>query len=335
MNAALFAIIRLLGLSGLGYAIFKSPVMSGKPKRIFRFIVIDTLIPIYFAFNFSRGWRALISYGWWVVALIMIGGGLFVYINTCIGSLIGCRVIQAHPDDPLMQADTVEERKKAYAVLWGTQNATFLPLPLMEGFAPPILLTAMYLWAIGFNIYFWAVIPAKIHAIQEVNTTGAPRSKFHISGPIIGLCVGFVISIFGLDSYYPVPFAACMSAYSKYILWLTLVLLGAVFAGIPYRIKLFPEFGYFLLRFVALPALVGIVLLCLPLGIGEIEAALKLSIVIQFAAPTSTNLMVVFYQYAKKKEVLHYAASATLLSYAIFFASIPVFYIVFHSLYGV
>ncbi len=74
MHPALFAICRLIGLAALGFVIFKIPAMAHKPKRVFRFIVIDMLIPIYFASNFPRGWRALLGYGWHVVVIIIAGG---------------------------------------------------------------------------------------------------------------------------------------------------------------------------------------------------------------------------------------------------------------------
>lgn len=346
MHPALFAICRLIGLAALGFVIFKIPAMAHKPKRVFRFIVIDMLIPIYFASNFPRGWRALLGYGWHVVVIIIAGGALFVAINTFVGTRVGRRVIRDEvnagesreaalkvSDGAVATQASVRERQRAYAILWGTHNATFLPLPLMESWAPPLILTAMYLWAIGFNIYFWAILPTKVCAIED-RDDGKKRYGIRISGPIIGLFTGLIISIFGLDSYYPSALADFLARYTRYILWLTLVLLGGVFAGIPYRIKFFSEFKYYALRYVAIPACVGIALALIPLGIGDIEAALKLTIVIQFAAPTSTNLMVVFYQHANKKEILHYAASATVLSYVIFFSAIPVFYLVFQAWFG-
>ncbi len=313
------AFAKIIGLTLLGYLIFSLPNAQGKPRTLFKNLIMNFLIPIYYIYYIPVNWANSVESSMWGVVIAVVGSILFLVGNTLLGKMLAKKL------------SLREDWKWTFPFLVGIHNSGYIPMPLMISLgAPPVIMTWLFVWITAFNIYFWSYI---LNRFQEEDA----KFTFKINGPLVGLLLGFLIAALNLQTLYPQWIHRGLSFLGDRGMEGVLVLLGAVLAGIDRkRIRFYREFGWMIgLRYLLYPLLIGSVLLLVVLRMDNTTAySLKLGILIQAFAPPATNLMIVTAITHQKEETLDYTASGIIYAYGASFLIMPALLLLFALLFS-
>jgi hypothetical protein len=305
---------RLIFLTLAGFLIFR-PAWS--QKRLYPaalFLTLNVLFPLYFVRRMPQGWDTAVSAGWgWMVGFFLLGVGTLAFY-----AWLARRLVRRLP----------VEQPSQWILLFAVHNAGFIPLPIMEIFAPEAVTVYMFFYLLAFNLVFWTVIA---NVVQREG--GAKGKLITINPPLLGIVVGLLLAITDLYEYIPELLQVPIEWAAAIALDAALVILGGALAGIPradLRVK--KEFVHFsLIRLVALPAVV-FALVSLPLWSRiplfaespELLWGMRLVLVLQAAVPPATNSMIATRAFGTERQV-HYTASGMITSYLFSAVTIPLF----------
>lgn len=316
----LLAVGRLVGLTVLGFFLFKIPVLRRYLLPALLFLAINVLFPLYSIHNFPKGWDDAVAAGWpW-----MLGSFLACVAYIALQFALGRFVVRRLPVFP-------REHEKELVLLFAVQNAGYIPLPIIAALAPSAILVYMFFFVFAFNVVFWTV------AVGAIADRGGRRFVFKPNMPVVGLLVGLVIAAFDLERYIPAFIDVPIGWAAGIALDLILVLLGGILGSIPSRrFRLRKEFlAFVLIKMVAYPAVFLVLAALIPMpGLRpDIAAGIRLTLVLQAAVPPATNIMVATRAYGTSEEV-DYLGAAVIVSYASMAITLPVFLLLSTVLFG-
>ena len=315
MNPILISVLRLVGLTGAGFALFLWKPLRKRALKPLLVITIDILFPLYFVHHFPVGWQEAVEGGgpWYMLAFFLACSLMFL-AQFGIGKL-------------LLAGGLKPEQPRQFLLLMTIHNAGFIPLPILASFAPDAAMVYMFFYVLAFNVFFWGFAPAYVAAGSgtagaDEDTAAADRPRvprFRINPPLVGIALGLMLAL--TDSYRFVPdlVQTGLRIGGNLSLDLVLVLLGGLLADIP-RQKLHyrREFGWLIgIKMVVWPLAFLLVMPFVPLpGLSpEVASAVRLAMVLEAAVPPATNIAVISKAYGSDAQ-LHYAGAGVIYSYA-------------------
>ena len=220
------------------------------------------------------------------------------------------------------------EQPAQWTLLFAVHNAGFIPLPIMDIFAPEAVTVYMFFYLLAFNLTFWTVVA---NVVQREG--GAKAKPININPPLIGILTGLFLAATGLYDQLP-RFVRMPIGWAETVaLDAALVMLGGALAGIPKEdLRVRKEFLVFSgIRLVALPAAV-LAVLALPVwgripflaANPELLWGLRLVLVLEAAVPPATNSMIATRAFGTARQV-HYTASGMITSYLVAAITLPAF----------
>ncbi len=305
----LMVLLRLFGLTLLGYVLFRIPLLQRRVLNPFVFVVLNLLFPLYFVDSFPAGWDAAVSVGWGWMVVFFGASVLMLTLQTATAHLLVTRTRIFKSNHP-----------RELVVLFGIQNVGYIPLPVLAVLAPKSLMVYMFFFVLAFNFLFWTLAVSYI--------SGGSKLTFKLNVPLIGIIVGLVLAMFHLYQYVPDIIRVPIRVGGQASMYLILVALGGVLATIPPSdLRYRKEFGWLILvKMVVYPAvLLGVVALIPFTGMHkDLAFGLRLAIVLEAAVPPATNTMIVAKAYGSDAQV-HYAGSGIILTYLASLVTLPVF----------
>lgn len=279
---------KLTALTLAGYGIFQTKVLQQHILRPLIAITINVLFPCFFIYSFSLGWNSAIHAnlnnhvpGWTWMLIFFSACCFMVALQMLYGSLIIKKCPYAKTNNP-----------RELIALFAVHNAGFIPLPILKTIVPPDILVYMFFYVMAFNIIFWTVAVSFLDK-SHANKNMIPRFNM----PLAGILAGLIIAIMGWYQYIPHPIHICIKTASDISIYLILIILGGIIAGIPRKnMKYQPAFGCLILfKMILFPLLFLITLLYIPMsGLSkEMSAAIKLALVLEACVPPATNLILV------------------------------------------
>ncbi len=313
------ALVKLLGLTLLGYILFSIPGAQGKPKRVFTHIIMNGLIPLYYLYNIPLSWGQSTEASPLWSGGVFFGSMLFLMVNTIFGRWL---VKKLNIQDP---------NKWTFPFLVGIHNAGYIPIPLLLSLNPPAtIMTYMFIWNTAFNLYFWSYVISKFEKPK-----GFPLK---LNGPLIGLLGGFIIAFTGIYTKYPEILNTTLEVVAPRGFDGVLILLGAILAGVNReKLHFHKEFyGLIGIRYLLYPLIAGVLLAVIPLGSGwdpHFTYTFKMGILIQTFAPPATNLMIITGITGQKEETVNYTASGIVYTYLASFIIMPILLYLFGGIF--
>lgn len=298
---------RIFLLAAGGFLLFRHIPRAEKLLNYFVALTMRFFLPIYFIRNFITGWPAARETGLSLILLFFFGSLLFLLFQIGLSSIlarISCKE---------------EGNRKNFMLLYSFHNAGYMALPVMESFAPPELMIFMFFWIFGFSTFFWIFAPPIIMGKSDIRS-------IRLSGPLIGIIIGFILSVSGL--YAPLlPLAeGVLSLPALLGRDFVIISLGGVLARVPLEQFRFRRDFIFLLvlKLTCYPLLILLLLKMFPLpGIPVyLLFPVKLALVLQAAVPPSTNLMLAVKKYGTGEQIA-YIAAGEMVSYPFAIISIP------------
>lgn len=311
MGAILLAVGRLVGLTVGGYLLFKIPPLKKYVLPVLLFVTLNIIFPMYSVHNFPLGWDEAVAAGWpWMlgsfVACFVIMGLLFLLGRLCVSKFL------LFPRD----------REKELLLMFGVQNAGYIPLPILASLTGGGVLVYMFLYIFAFNLIFWTI------AVAAIAETEGKRFRFKLNMPLVGLLVGFLVAALDLETHFPAFVSLPLSWAGAVALDLILIVLGGILATIPAeRFRVRREFvGFVGIKMVLVPALILPILMLVPMpGLpGPLASGIKLALLLQFVVPPATNIMIATRAYGTPDEV-HYIGGGIITTYAAMVVTLPVF----------
>jgi malate permease and related proteins len=308
MDLTLLTPVGRIFLLALGGFIFFHFLPRG--DRALRLLVSLTMrffLPLYFIRNFITGWSDAKETGITFIFAFFFGSILFLLLQiglSFLTSRISCRD---------------QRNRKSFMLLFSFHNAGYMALPVMESFAPPELMIFMFFWIFGFSSFFWILAPPIIRGSFD-------RESFRISGPLVGIIIGFLLSVSGL--YEPlIPLAEGALTFPAQLgRDLVIVCLGGVLAMVPLDHFHFHRDFIFLLvlKLLIYPLAFLLVLKVFPLSMvpPHLMFPIHLALILQASVPPSTNLMIAVKKYGTTEQIA-YIAAGEMVSYPFSIISIP------------
>ena len=303
------AVLRLIVLAGVGYAVFRIRWIQERLLTAFVFLAMNLFFPIFHIQLLGANWETAVDSGWgWML-------GFFIGILVLMGiqALLGNRLISR---TNLLPTD----HPRPLIALFACQNAGFLPLPLIRALAPTEIQVYMFFLILAFNLVLWTFAVSLLSAHAEL--------KVVVNAPLLGLLVGLLLAATGLYQRLPELVQTGLEWIGDIALDVALVALGGILATIPLsRFRLRKDYFWFtLIRQVLYPLAWFLVIWALPLDAlrPEMQFGLRLAILIQVVAPPATNLMIIVKNYGSPEQVA-YTGGAMLYSYAAAVVTLPAF----------
>lgn len=315
MYASLAIIVgRLIFLTLGGFFLFRPRWSQQKLYPPALFLTINILFPLFFVQRLPSGWDIAISQGWGWMAGFALLGLLTLAFYGWLGRILARRL-------PV-------EQPAQWTLLFAVHNAGFIPLPILDIFAPAAVTIYMFFYLLAFNLTFWTVV-AKV-----VQREGGAKGRFiTVNPPLVGILTGLFLAATGLWDIIPRAVRLPINWAESVALDAALVILGGALAAIPKEdLSIRKEFVQFsLIRLLALPALV-LALMALPIwerialfaNNPELLWGIRLVLVLEAAVPPATNSMIATRAYGTERQV-HYTASGMITSYLFAAVTLPLF----------
>jgi hypothetical protein len=313
MYSILFAaLVRLAGFVIGGFLLFRFTPLNDKHLQPVLGLTMNVLLPIYFVRNFIVGWASAEGAGYPFMVGFFAGSIFFLFFQMGLGRLLS----------PLAVSEKAHRRD--FILLFAFQNAGYVALPIMESFAPPELMIFMFFWIFGFNILFWTLTISLLNSDKAAFT-------FKVSGPLVGILIGFSLSVFGLDKPLYDFADTVLTLPAKLSMDLILVALGGILALIPKgSFKFRKDYLFFVIvKLLLYPLLMLAILYPLhPTWIPEsLLVPMKLALILQAAVPPSTNLMIATKKYGTEQQVA-YIAGGEIVTYLASVLTMPIVLII-------
>lgn len=320
------AFLRLLGLTLLGYIIFKPRVIYRRVLPPFTFIMINVMFPLYSITRYGMNWEDAVSAGpFWLILFFVLGMATLAF------QYGGVRLLLKQNAFPRLR----EENRSEFILLFAVHNAGYIPLPILQVLAPPAVTVYMFSYILAFQLIFWSFV------ISIITSDSGERIKIRIKPnmPLAGLLTGLLLASTGLYGRIPEFLRNGGEFISAYAMDGILIVLGGILAGIPHdKLRAHREFVPFVIwRQIIWPggALVLMVLLRLavqggglfpgtPITLSDSWRWLQLVVVLEAAAPPGTNLGIVIKAYGSREQ-LNYAGSGLIASYAVAALFLPLY----------
>ena len=305
---------RLIFLTLAGFLLFRPSWSQKKLYPPTLFLTINILFPLFFVQRLPSGWDLAISQGWgWMVGFFLLGL-LTLAFYAWLGRFFARRL-------PV-------EQPAQWALLFSVHNAGFIPLPILDIFAPEAVTVYMFFYLLAFNLTFWTVVA------NVVQREGGSKGKLvTVNPPLIGILAGLFLAATGFWEMVPRIVRLPIGWAEAVALDAALVMLGGALAGIPREdLRIRREFVQFsLIRLLALPAAV-LAIVALPVWENievlarnpELLWGIRLVLVLEAAVPPATNSMIATRAYGTSRQV-HYTASGMIASYLFAAVSLPLF----------
>lgn len=305
---------RLIFLTLGGFALFR-PAWS--QKRLYPaalFLTLNVLFPLFFVRRMPAGWETAVTAGWgWMVGFFLLGIGTLAFY-AWLGRLFAKRL-------PV-------EQPAQWTLLFAVHNAGFIPLPIMDIFAPEAVTVYMFFYLLAFNLVFWTVVA---NVVQREG--GGTSRLITVNPPLVGILIGIFLAITDLYDRIPGLLQLPIEWAEAIALDAALVILGGALAAIPKEdLRIKKEFVHFsLIRLVAFPAVV-LAFVALPIWAHipmlarnpELLWGMRLVLVLQAAVPPATNSMIATRAFGTERQV-HYTASGMITAYLFSAVTIPFF----------
>lgn len=309
----LISALKLIGFTGVGFALFSVPLLKRRVLTPFLFLTMNVLLPVYFIQRLPAGWADAIAGGW----LWMLGFFAAFFVMTSVQAAIGYLLLRRYRNGGLSSS-----KRRIFIALAAVHNAGFIPLPILDVVAPQVITVYMFMYMLAFSLFMWSVAAPLV--------SGGGGFTLKLNGPLIGVVLGLAVAISGTYEVFPQAVRGAMTATADIALDCVLVALGGILATIPRtELQLRPELvrltGY---RFLLFPAATVAVALLIPLGSlsAEMQWGLRVALVLETAVPPATSLMLAAKQFGSAEDV-SYLGSGILLTYAVSFVTIPLFLI--------
>ena len=307
--------LRLLGLTGLGFVVFSWKVLRERALKPLLFLSINVLFPLYFVHHFPVGWAdAVAGSGPWYMLAFFLACALSFVAQFWLGKAMLARGLKT-------------EQPKQFLLLMAIHNAGFIPLPILSSFAPQSVMVYMFFYVLAFNVLFWAFAPSYVASSSRSAEQEKTRvARFRLNPPLVGIALGLILAMTDLYRFVPTVLQGVFEFGGNLSLDLVLVLLGALLADIPreklsFRKEFAPLVG---VKMILWPAFFLLIMGFVPLpGMDEEAAsAVRIAAVLEAAVPPATNIVVVSKAYGSEDQ-LHYAGSAILTTYAASAVTLP------------
>lgn len=316
LSSELFlTLARLFLLTGLGFAIFRGPILQDKILPFLLKLLLWVGFPMYSVSRIGTGWDQALEQGWvGMLAFFLLGCGM-IGLQFLMGRALIRRFRPMKTDYP-----------REILILFGLHNAGYLPLPIFNVLLPDWMMVYVFYYIVAFNLLFWTF---SIPLLER----GSPRLTIRITPPLTGILFGIFLAASGLYGKLPEFLRAFMGRGGEIALDLILLLLGGTLAPIRFAgWKDLKELRWMaLFRMLIYPLVASIVCLVLTrivdLGLDAAAmASLGLFVVIEAAMPPATNTMVVVRAYgdARQTEVI---GGGMLICYAVSLVTLPLFLI--------
>ncbi|MFW5812164.1 MAG: AEC family transporter [Alkalispirochaetaceae bacterium] len=307
-------VARLILLTLGGFLVFRHPQMQRRLYPPALFLTLNILFPLFFVHRLPTGWEAALSAGWWwMVGFFILGLGT-----------LGTYALLARRLAPRMRP----EQPRQWTLLFAVHNAGFIPLPILDIFAPEAVTIYMFFYLLAFNLTFWTVVAGMVQ-----REGGGQGKLFTVNPPLVGILIGLLLAVTGVYDLIPQIVKLPIRAAEFVALDAALFILGGALAGIPKEdLRIRAEFIRFsLVRLAALP---GVVLLIMALPFWqlipifarneELLWGIRLVLVLEAATPPATNSMIATRAYGTERQ-LHYTAGGIINSYLFSALSLPLF----------
>ncbi|WP_020613352.1 AEC family transporter [Sediminispirochaeta bajacaliforniensis] len=313
MYTILFAALARLVLFVVGgFLLFRFTPLKDKHLQSVLWLTMNVLLPIYFVRNFIVGWSSAEGSGYPFMVGFFVCSILLLLFQMWLGRLLS----------PLAVSERAHRRD--FVLLFAFQNAGYVALPIMESFAPPELMIFMFFWIFGFNTLFWTLTISLLNSDRAAFT-------FKVSGPLVGILIGFSLSVFGLDKPLYDFAHNVLTLPAKLSMDLILVALGGILALIPKgSFKFRKDYLFFVIvKLLLYPFLMLIILFHLhPAWIPKpLLAPMKLALILQTAVPPSTNLMIATKKYGTEQQVA-YIAGGEIITYPASVLTMPIILVI-------
>lgn len=307
-------VARLILLTLGGFLIFRHPRLQRRVYPAALFLTLNILFPLFFVHRLPTGWEAAVRAGWWW----MVGFFLLGLATLGVYALLGRRLAnRMRPEQP-----------RQWTLLFAVHNAGFIPLPILDIFAPEAVTVYMFFYLLAFNLTFWTVVA------NVVQKEGGGKGKLiTVNPPLVGILTGLLLAATGLYDLIPEVVKLPIRAAEAVALDAALFILGGALAGIPREdLRIRREFIRFsLVRLAALPAVV-LVIMALPVWQlipifarnEELLWGVRLVLVLEAAVPPATNSMIATRAYGTEQQI-HYTAGGIINSYLFSAVSLPIF----------
>jgi len=332
---------RLFAATMIGFALFKIRLVRRHLLVPVVFLIVNVVFPLYFVHTMPSQWSAGIEAGWEWMAIFFVAFLVFLAVQYALAKLLVNRVSILKTDHP-----------QELIVLFAMQNAGYIPIPIIAALAPPAVSVYMSFYMMAFVLTFFTfavwVIQSAAHersrrdgsarqATAKGQATDAPRPRFKLNAPVVGILLGLLLAVTGWYDLAPGWVKTPFRWSAIIALDAIMVVLGGVLASIPSEaMKFRREFGgLVLVKMVLYPLAVLGLLALIPLqGIAsEIAAGIKLAFVVEAVVPPATNVLVLTKAYGTDAQV-EYAGGAIVTTYLAGLVLLPAFLIASTLLFG-
>lgn len=311
------ALLRLLGLTLLGYLLFKPSAIHRRVLPVFTFLMINIMFPLYSITRYGMNWEEAVTAGpFWLIVFFFIG------VATLALQYGGVKLLLKQGAFPRLR----DENRSEFILLFAVHNAGYIPLPILQVVAPAAVTVYMFSYILAFQLIFWSFV------ISIITSDSAQGIKIRIKPnmPLAGLLIGLLLASTGLYGAIPELLRDGAEFIAAYAMDGILIVLGGILAGIPHdKLRSHREFLPFVVwRQIVWPGgmLLLMVLLRLAVQGGGLFPGtaitlsdswrwLQLVVVLEAAAPPGTNLGIVIKAFGSREQ-LHYAGSGLIVSYA-------------------
>lgn len=322
---------RLVLATLAGVAIFKIRAVQRLLLQPFVFLIVNIVFPLYFVHTLPSQWAAGLAAGWEWMLIFFLAFLVFFAVQYGLARALINRL-------PILRSEHPEE----LLVLFTMHNAGYIPIPIIAALAPPAVSVYMSFYMMAFILSFFTIAVwiiqgaahsrvAGVESDEGAPATEAPRPRFKLNAPVIGILLGLLLAITGWYDAIPAWVKTPFRWSSVIALDAIMVVLGGVIASIPARgMRFRKEFwGLILVKMVAFPAVVlGIMaFIRLPGVAADVGEGIRLAMVLEAAVPPATNILVITKAYGTSEQV-EYAGSAIVLTYSASVVLLPLFLVV-------
>lgn len=311
LASAVSVLIRLFGITLLGYLLFALPWIRRHALNAVTFIVVNILFPLYFVDSLPRDWSRAVGTGWhWMVGFF-VGSIVLIVLQAAVAHLL-IRRCKAFSTD----------RPRELVTLFAVQNAGYLPLAILSMFGARDMLVYVSFIVLAFNSVFWTVAVSYL--------SGQRRFVFKINMPLIGIVVGLGFAACGVYDLLPRVLRVTIHALGQASIYLNLVVMGGILASIPSpHLRVRREFVWLVVvKMIAFPAAVFVLMLLVPLhGLSShMASGIRLIAVLEAAVPPATNTIIVAKAFGTTRQV-RYVGNGIMTSYVASIVTLPPFVI--------
>ncbi|MCF7928834.1 MAG: AEC family transporter [Spirochaetales bacterium] len=329
----LFPLLQLLGLTILGFYLFRISFLQKHILKPLITITLSVLFPLYFIHNFSSGWNEALASG---------PKFMFMLLGACIGMMI-FQLFLGKIVTPRRGEEDQRIRPEAVA-LYTAHNAGYVPLPILDALLPDSVMVVLFFYVLGFNLMFWTVVYSQVRPSDteagehKGKTSWLKQIKRMINPPLIGILTGLLLASTGWYQMFPrfvtIPFEGAAFISLKMVM----VVLGGTLAAVP-RQSLGMRVEYrrlLVLKMLIYPAAMLLLMWFIPMeGMKPILAfGIRVALVLEAAMPPATNLLILVRAFNKSSEHVNFTAGGIIYTYLTAVITIPLFLVLSILLFG-